>query len=105
MKKRIASLLMAMLMVFTLLPVEVLAQESEPDSTPAAAQEALPAPAPVEEVPELTETDAAPLLDAEEDSTGAVFLCWTQRKTAPARSIPVRWAKTSAGRWTPAPAR
>lgn len=73
MKKRIASLLMAMLMVFTLLPVEVLAQESEPDSTPAAAQEALPAPAPVEEVPELTETDAAPLLDAEEDSTGAVY--------------------------------
>lgn len=77
MKKRIASLLMAMLMVFTLLPVEVLAQESEPDSTPAAAQEALPAPAPVEEVPELTETDAAPLLDAEEDSTGGAVYTGT----------------------------
>ena len=85
MKKRVTSLFLALLMAVTLLPVQVLAEEPAAPDTAADTHQAAEVQEPVETE---TETDAP-----------------VPQKSAQARSIPVRWAKTSAGRWTPAPAR
>lgn len=73
MKKRIASLLMAMLMVFTLLPVQALAEELDAAEPAAVQEEPLPTTS-VDEQQEVTITEEPSLLDAETGSgTGAVY--------------------------------
>lgn len=73
MKKRIASLLMAMLMVFTLLPVQALAEELDAAEPAAVQEEPLPTTS-VDEQQEVTITEEPSLLDAETGSgTGGLY--------------------------------
>ena len=73
MKKEIVSLLLIMLMLFSLLPVQALAEEVNA-AEPAAVQEEPLAPSSVEEPREVTVTEEPSLLDAETGSgTGAVY--------------------------------
>ena len=73
MKKRVTSLFLALLMAFTLLPVQALAEELDA-AEPAAVQEEPLLTAPVTEQQEVTITEESSLLDAEAGSgTGAVY--------------------------------